>query len=144
MGIIRTKLSLANPKHSELAPIEVEALVDTGAMHLCVPEHIVHQLKLEELDQREITIADGSKRLVSYVGPLTAAFGNRRCFCGAMMLGREVLLGAIGMHDMDLVVEPLTRQVVPNPLNPDLPGSIAKGVCGRFDDQRGTAVAALR
>ena len=44
---------------------------------------------------------------------------------------------------MDLVVEPLTRQVLPNPLNPNIPGSIAKGVSARFNDQGGTAAAAL-
>ena len=128
MGTVRTKLSLTNPKRSDLSPIEVEALVDSGAMHLCIPEHVALQLDLEESDRREVTIADGSKRLVPYVGPLTAAIGNRRCFTGAMVLGREVLLGAIPMEDMDLIVRPLTQDVVPNPQNPNVPSSIAMGV----------------
>lgn len=125
MGLVRTKISLGNPKRSDLAPIEVDALVDTGALHLCIPAHIAIQLQLEEREKREV--ADGSKHLVPYVGPLVAAFGRRSCFTGAMVLGGDVLLGAIPMEDMDLVVRPATRDVAPNPLNPNIPSSIAMG-----------------
>ena len=38
MGLVRTKLTLANPKSPEL-DWKVEALVDRGALHLRVPEH---------------------------------------------------------------------------------------------------------
>jgi clan AA aspartic protease len=128
MGIVRTKILLANPKRPEFGPIEVNALVDTGAMHLCLPQHVATELQLEELDQREVTIADGSKRRVSYMGPVLTAFGNRRCVTGAMVLGSEVLLGAIPMEDMDLIVRPLSQDVVANPLSPNVPSSIAMGV----------------
>jgi len=40
----------------------------------------------------------------------------------------QVLLGAIPMEDMDLVVQPRTQQVVPNPENPNIAGSLAVGV----------------
>jgi clan AA aspartic protease len=128
MGLVRTTLTLANPKRPDLAPIEVEALVDTGAVHLCIPERVAVQLGLDELEKRQVTIADGSARLVPYVGPITTAFGRRHCFTGAMVLGDEVLLGSIPMEDMDLVVQPLTRQVIPNPASPNVPASIAMGV----------------
>jgi len=127
MGIVRTKLTLANPVKPELSSIEVESLADTGAMHLCIPEHIAIQLELREQEKREVTLADGSKRLVSYVGPVEIFFGNRRCFVGAMVMGDEVLLGAIPMEDMDLVVRPLTREVAVNPASPNIPSSLAKG-----------------
>jgi hypothetical protein len=44
-----------------------------------------------------------------------------------MVLGDEVLLGAIPMEDMDLVVRPAMRDVVPNPQNPNFAVSVAKG-----------------
>lgn len=128
MGLVRTKVTLANPKRSDLSPIEVDALVDTAAIHLRIPEHVAVQLDLEELQKRDVTLADGSKRLVSYEGPLVTRSGNRSCFTGALVLGTEVLLGAIPMEDMDLVVRPGTREVVPNPLNPHIPASVAMGV----------------
>ena len=127
MGIVRTKVLLANPKRADLAPIETEALVDTGAIHLCVPARIAIQLDLDELERREVTLADGSRHSVPYVGPVMTGFGRRHCYTGAMVLGDEVLLGAIPTEDMDLVVSPLRGDVVPNPQSPNIPASIAKG-----------------
>lgn len=127
MGTVRTLLKIANPVKPELAALEIESLVDTGAMHLCIPEHVAIQLDLSEREKREVTLADGSKRLMSYVGPVEVRFGNRRCFTGAMVMGDEVLLGAIPMEDMDLVVRPMTREVIVNPASPNVPSSLAKG-----------------
>lgn len=131
MGLVRTQLMLSNPREDDLAAIEVDALVDTGAVHLCLPRHVALQLGLAELEKREVTLADGSKSVVSYVGPVKTFFRNRSCYTGAMLLGDEVLLGAIPMEDMDLVVRPATRDVVPNPLNPNIPASLAKGLAVR-------------
>jgi clan AA aspartic protease len=128
MGLAYGRVKLANPRLPELAPVEVDALADTGAIHLCLPEHIVLQLQLEEHEKREATFADGSRRLISYVGPVSVSFGNRLCFTGAMVLGDEPLLGAIPMEDMDLVVLRRTREVAVNPANPNFAVSIAKGL----------------
>ena len=126
MGIAHTSLVLSNPLRPELASLAVEALADTDAMYLCIPEHVALRLGLIEQEQREVTLADGSRRMVSYVGPVEVRFGNRRCFVGAMVLGEETLLGAIPMEDMDLVIRPLTREVTVNPASPNFPSSIAK------------------
>ena len=126
MGIARTILTLANPVERGFAPLEVEALADTGSVHLCIPEHVAIQLGLAEQEKREVGLADGSKRLIAYVGPVEIRFGNRRCFAGAMVMGDEVLLGAIPMEDLDLVVRPLTREVSVNPASPNIPSSLAK------------------
>lgn len=127
MGLTTAQLTLANARRDDLSPIAVDALADTGAVHLCIPEHVALQLQLDELEKREVTLADGSRRAVPYVGPVHLRFGNRSGFTGAMVLGNEVLLGAIPMEDMDLVVIPSSRQVVANPLNPNIAASTAKG-----------------
>ena len=126
MGLIYTTIQLRNPKKSTKSSLEVKALADTGAPHLCISEHIALQLDLEVLEKREVTIADGSKKLVNYVGPLEVQFENRKCFTGALVLGDEVLLGAIPMEDMDLVLLPSLRKVSVNPLNPNIAVSIVK------------------
>jgi clan AA aspartic protease len=128
MGLTHAHVRLANARRPELASIEVNALADTGALHLCIPEHVAIQLQLDELEKREITIADGSMRLVPYMGPIIISFANRQCYAGAMVLGDETLLGAIPMEDMDLVVLPGTQQVAVNPANPNIAVSIAKVV----------------
>lgn len=56
MGLANTSIALRNPRLPDLEPIEVDALADTGAVHLCIPSHIQIQLKLEEIDKKEVTL----------------------------------------------------------------------------------------
>ena len=126
MGLIHAEITLANPVNMKLNPIKVTTLVDTGALHLCIPKHIALQLELQELEKREVTLADGTKQLVPYVGPIKVTFANRHCFVGAMVLGDEALLGAIPIEDMDLIVYPARRLLQVNPESPNIPTSVAK------------------
>jgi clan AA aspartic protease len=126
MGLVNAYLILKNPRKPQLSEVSVSALADTGSVHLCIPEHIRIQLELDELDNKEVTLADGSRKLVPYVGPIEIRFRNRIGFAGALVLGDQVLLGAIPMEDMDLVVIPLTRSVDVNPLSPNIATSIVK------------------
>jgi len=84
------------------------------------------QLSLDEQDKKEVTLADGSKRLVPYVGPVELRFKNRVGYVGALVMGDQVLLGAIPMEDMDLVIIPKDRRVDVNPQSPNIACSIAK------------------
>ena len=106
MGLVTAKVLLENPKEPALKGIEVETLVDSGTVHLCIPEHLQIQLKLQEIDKKEVTLADGSKKLVPYAGPVQIRFKNRVGFTGALVLGDQVLFGAIPMEDLDLVILP--------------------------------------
>jgi len=119
-------LTLLNPRDPAVSPVTVEALADTGSVHLIIPDHVRIQLKLDEQDRKEVTLADGSKRLVPYVGPVEIRFQNRVGFAGALVMGDQTLLGAIPMEDMDLVVSPRGRRVEVNPESPNIACSIAK------------------
>ncbi|MEW6104715.1 MAG: clan AA aspartic protease [bacterium] len=126
MGLVNEKLILKNPRRQELQPAEVSCLADSGALHLCIPSHIQIQLELEEIDKREVTLADGTQKLVSYVGPIELHFKNRVGFAGALVMGDQVLLGAIPMEDMDLIIIPKTRALEVNPSSPNIGTSIVK------------------
>ncbi|MBF0492732.1 MAG: clan AA aspartic protease [Deltaproteobacteria bacterium] len=126
MGYVRAKIQLKNPRETSLQALQVESLVDTGALMLCIPEHIRIQLKLEELEKREVTIADGRRQVVPYVGPVQVSFQNRNCFVGALVLGDEVLLGAVPMEDMDLLISPAHQVLMVNPDSPNLPQALVK------------------
>jgi hypothetical protein len=65
------------------------------------------------------------RRIVRYVGPVKVEMAGRDCFTSAAIMGDQVLLGAVPMEQMDLVVDPRTRRVVPNPENRNIPGFIA-------------------
>ena len=128
MGLTNAKIQLRNPRRPELAAIVAEALADTGSVHLCIPAHVQVQLKLDPVDDKEVTLADGSRRLVPYVGPIELRYLNRVGFAGALVMGEQPLLGAIPIEDMDLVVVPKTRQVILNPESPDVASTVAKTV----------------
>src|SRR5262245_44138096 len=97
MGLVSSRITLMNPRRPDLAPVEVEALADTGALHLCIPEHVRMQLGLAETERKEVVIADGSRSFVPYVGPVEIRFRNRVGYTGALVLGEQVLFGAIPM-----------------------------------------------
>jgi clan AA aspartic protease len=126
MGLVNARITLRNAKKPKVKPVEAVALADSGAVHLCIPESIRSRLQLDEQDRKEVTLADGSKRLVPYVGPLELRFKNRVGFVGALVMGNQVLLGAIPMEDMDLVILPKDRRLDVNPDNPNIASSIAK------------------
>ena len=126
MGIVRSSFRFSNPVRTDLQPIDVDCLVDTGAVHLCLPEHIAIQLDLKELERREVTVVDGRRLMVAYCGPIQIRFKNRHSFTGALVMGDEPLLGAIPMEDMDLVLIPSRQSVDVNPASPNVPQSMAK------------------
>jgi hypothetical protein len=37
MGLVNAKVILINPKKPLLEPVEIDALADTGSVHLCIP-----------------------------------------------------------------------------------------------------------
>lgn len=119
MGLAFAALSLSNPRKPEQTAVVAQAMADTGAVHLNIPQHIPLQLGLEKQSRKEVTLADGSKKMVPDVEPLEVRFKNRVAYVGAIVMGDQVLLGAIPMEDMDLVVLPHQRKVDVNPLNPN-------------------------
>lgn len=126
MGLVTAEIGLENPREPTLRPLEINALVDSSSVHLCIPEHVKIQLKLEAVDEKEVTLADGGKKLVPYVGPVLIRFKNRVGFAGALVMGDQVLLGAIPMEDMDLVILPKERILDVNPNSPNIATSVAK------------------
>lgn len=128
MGLVSATVMLKNPRRPDLGAAEVEALADTGAVHLCIPENVCVRLQLEAIADKEVTLADGSTHLVPYVGPIEIRFKNRVGFTGALVIGDQVLMGAIPMEDMDLVVMPRTRTPDVNPRSPDIGTTIAKQI----------------
>ena len=126
MGLVYAPISLSNTREPALHALEVDALVDTGAVTLCIPEHVSVQLKLAAIEEREVITADGSAHLVPYVGPIQVKFENRTCFTGALVFGDTVLMGAVPLEDMDLVIQPREHKLSVNPRSPNIPSAIVK------------------
>nr|VFJ95320.1 MAG: clan AA aspartic protease, AF_0612 family [Candidatus Kentron sp. H]VFJ96204.1 MAG: clan AA aspartic protease, AF_0612 family [Candidatus Kentron sp. H]VFK02207.1 MAG: clan AA aspartic protease, AF_0612 family [Candidatus Kentron sp. H] len=128
MGHVFAELGLSNPRQPELDSVTVTALADTGALMPCIPEHVANQLNLDMESLREVSVADGRSMKVPYAGPIKVSFQKRFCYVGALVLGDEVLLGAVPMEDMDLVVNPGRREITMNPASPDIPHARVKWI----------------
>ena len=127
MGLVYQHVRIANAARPELEEIDAKALVDSGAAELCISKLIALQLKLQTVEQRIVTYADGRKKSVDYVGPIRVKVFGRHAFSGAMVTGNGVLLGAMPMQSMDVLIDPARHQLIPNPEYPNVPGALAMG-----------------
>jgi clan AA aspartic protease len=136
--MIYAELDISNPREQGLSALKINALVDTGSRFMLIPEHVALQLKLEPSPNnphREVTLADGSSRLVPYVGPIYLKFQNRSCFTGALVMGDEPIIGLVAMGDMDLVVFTEEKRLAVNPDSPNIAMAYAKGFTVKTDDK---------
>jgi len=125
MGIVGANIKLSNARNLELRSVETYCIVNTGPTYLCITQEIALQLKLEELQKRDVKLANGQIIEVPYVGPIKLEFEDRSCFVGAMVMGDTPLLGAIPMEDMDLVVHPKLLKLTVHPERPNVAGGFA-------------------
>jgi clan AA aspartic protease len=126
MGLVFANIKLSNPVLPDSLPVEANCLVDSGSTYLCIPPHMAIQLGAKESQPKEVTLADGSVKLVPYVGPIRVEFENRLCYVGAIVMGDQCLLGAIPMEDMDLVIHPKMFKLSVNPASPNVASGMAK------------------
>ncbi|MBI5528729.1 MAG: aspartyl protease family protein [Deltaproteobacteria bacterium] len=122
MGKVLEKVrlsSLLDPTKS----IVVEAVVDTGATMLVLPENLVSELGLRKI--REVTVKyanNTTQKKEIFAGLLIEIKGRIGNFDAlAEVEGSEPLIGQIVLEELDLVVEPRTRSLIPNPRSPELP-----------------------
>lgn len=101
----------------------LDALVDTGAVNLALPADVVSVLGLHPIDRRTVRLADGSLREVPRVGGLLIEILGRTLECDALVLpeGTTPLIGQIPLEGLDLIVDPVSREVRVNPASPDAP-----------------------
>ncbi|MBC7554254.1 MAG: aspartyl protease family protein, partial [Taibaiella sp.] len=74
MGLVYAEIQLSNPVLQGSMPVNVNCLVNSGATYLCITQHVANQLGLKELHQKEAQLADGSSKLLPYVGPIKVEF----------------------------------------------------------------------
>jgi len=104
----------------EVKRISVPALVDTGAIMLCINENIQEQLNLPIVETRKAQMANGQIAEFNVVANVELRFQNRQTTCRALVLpgDSELLLGSIPLEDMDVLVHPRQQELIINPVHP--------------------------
>jgi len=111
------------PEPERGVEVVCDALVDSGAAELALPEEIVEQLRLKELEPIHVHTADGQQHVYRLVGIVECEVQGRRCQVRAIELprGAEPLLGAVPLEEMDWHISPIEQKLLPNPKSPERP-----------------------
>jgi clan AA aspartic protease len=131
MGLIYADIELINGDdlvlarkniigQEEIKRMHVNMLVDTGSVYMCINETVKEQLQLSVLQKRKGQLADGTVVEFGIAGPIEVRFKNRRCMVDAMVIpgDNELLLGDIPLEDMDVLIDPVKRELIVNPEHP--------------------------
>jgi len=134
MGEVRTRLVLENQSDRILAEagyldsvrvrrVELDALVDTGAVMTLLPQDVVEALGLPIDGKMIVTLANEEKIELPRARLLSLALGDRQmdtdCLVGPPQC--EPLVGQLVLERLDLIVDPVKRVVSPRPESPFLP-----------------------
>ncbi len=106
---------------SDIRSTSVEAIVDTGAAMLMLPQNVVDRLGLRVRRTAIVTYADDRKEERSIAGPLTVElcgrFMHTSCIVGPPL--SEALIGQIVLQELDLIADCSQHSLYPR--QPDYP-----------------------
>jgi len=93
--------------------VTLTAIVDTGATTLVISEDIFNQLGLTVLEKRNINLAGGAKMECKVTDAVQIQWKNRFAVVSAVVMPEgKPLLGVIPLEFMDLIVDPIRRELV--------------------------------
>jgi clan AA aspartic protease len=134
MGRIMQPIQLANNhdeedvkcgrrRPHEVRAVHLRALVDTGATMLVLPADVVAKLGLFPDGYRKVRYADGRIRELPWVSSIRITILGRETVTNALVEdpGTTPLVGQIPLEELDLIVDPKSRELRVNPDSPDAP-----------------------
>ncbi len=102
---------------------DIQAVVNTGARTLVLPQEVVDKLGLRMLGEVIVVYADERKEKRFMAGPVSIKIGNRsmiaECILGPPT--SNALIGQIVMERLDLIVDCANQTLFPRPESPVLP-----------------------
>jgi clan AA aspartic protease len=122
MGKVIEKVKLTN-LFDPTKSVEVEAVIDTGATMVVLPKNLVQELGLEKIEDVRVKYADGRVERKEMYGVVRLELKGRVGNFDVLAENEESqpLIGQIVLERLDLIIEPSTRKLIPNPRSPDMP-----------------------
>ena len=132
MGQLKMPVRILNAREVALARLghlaaerihsyEAQALIDTGATRCVIPPFVAAQLEVIALGSTSAQYADGRLEDAPLSEALIVEILGRQMITSAMIIGQEILLGAIVLEELDLWVDCKGQRLIPNPAHPDQP-----------------------
>jgi clan AA aspartic protease len=134
MGEIKVEIHLENfvdrynfmkkqIRESEIKRHNMEAIVDTGAVMLSIPQDAVEKLGLVALRTVIVTYADERKEERPVAAPVYIKIGDRfmitECIVGPP--ASEALIGQVILEELDLIADCQKQTLSPRPESPIYP-----------------------
>ena len=130
--VVRIQLENANDRgafsldlldESDIRSMEIDAVADTGAMMLALPEDVVSRLGLAQVDSIIARYADGRRETLPVAGPLMIQIGDRSMTteCIIVPAGADALIGQLVMERLDLIADCTHQRLTTRPESPDRP-----------------------
>jgi clan AA aspartic protease len=134
MGEIKVKIELENAadrfwflekkiQEKEVRKYQIEAIVDTGAVMLVLPQDVVEELKLKVQRNVLVRYADERKEERPVAGPVIIKIGKRfmtaDCIVGPP--ASDALIGQIVLEELDLTADCQNQTLTPRPESPIYP-----------------------
>ena len=122
MGKVIEKVKVTNLFDSKKS-IEVEAVIDTGATMLVLPQNIINELNLRKMREVKVRYANSKTEIKPIYGIVTVEMCGRAGEFNVLAEpeGSQPLVGQIILEQLDLIVDPSTRKVTSNPRSPGMP-----------------------
>lgn len=110
-------------EEDEIRTVEIEAVADTGARTLALPEDVVERLGVKKQREVKVSYADDRREMRPIVGPINITVAGRTTVVDAIVLpaGSEALIGQIVLERLDLVADCAEERLVPSPDSPHYP-----------------------
>ena len=112
MGVTFVTAKISNSSRPERGSIELEFLLDTGALYSVIPSVVARKLALRKLGRQEFRLADGTR--ISYdVSEAMFQLEGKRGTSGVVFGPAEVtpILGAMALQSFGLMLNPVTREL---------------------------------
>jgi len=102
---------------------EIEAVVGTGATLLVLPQDVIEQLGLRKARDVVVRCSNNAVETKGVYGPVRVELKGRVGFFEALAeaAGFQPLVGQVVLESLDLVVDPRSRTLTPNPRSPETP-----------------------
>ena len=122
IGKVVEKIKVTNFKDPSKS-VEIEAIIDTGATMSILPMDLIQKLGLEKVDEVSVRYADNSVKRKEVYGWIILEIAGRKAVFDVLAEseGAQPLIGQIVLERLDLIIEPSTRKVIPNPRSLETP-----------------------
>ena len=122
MGKVVERVKITNvfePRKS----VEIDALIDTGATMVVLPQDIVRALGLRRVREVKVRYANNKVEMKPvYRAVVIEILGREGTFdVIGEEEGTQPLIGQVVLEVLDLVIDPRTRRLMPNPASPETP-----------------------